>query len=61
MWTTHGVCVTQATINLTMKRSDELMAMAVDTSVSPPRLALRTRQVVQYPQMEFALKRWFLE
>jgi len=61
MWTTHGVCVTQATINLTMKRSDELMAMAVDTSVSPPRLALRTRQAVQYPQMEFAFKRWFLE
>jgi hypothetical protein len=37
------------------------MAMAVDTSVSPLRLALRTRQAVQYPQMEFALKRWFLE
>jgi hypothetical protein len=61
MWTTHGVCVTQATISLTMKRSDELLAMAADTNFLPPRLALRTRQTVQYPQMELALKRWFLE
>jgi hypothetical protein len=61
LWTTHGVCVTQATITLTLKRSDELLAMAADTSVPPPRLALRTRQAVQYPQMELALKRWFLE
>ncbi len=57
----HGVCVTQATISLTLKRSDELLAMVADTSVLPSRLALRTRQVVQYPQMELALKRWFLE
>ncbi len=35
--------------------------MATNTSVSPPRLALRTHQAVQYPQMELALKRWFLE
>jgi len=61
LWTTHGICVTQATISLTLKCSDELLAMAADTSVPPPRLALRTRQVVQYLQMEFALKRWFLE
>ncbi len=27
----------------------------------PPRLALRTHQAVQYPQMELAFKRWFLE
>jgi hypothetical protein len=59
--TTHGVCVTPATINLTLKRIDELLAMATDTNVPPPRLALRTSQVVQYPQMELALKRWFLE
>jgi len=57
----HGVCVTQATISITLKRSDELLAMAANTSVSPPRLTLRTCQVVQYPQMEFAIKRWFLE
>jgi hypothetical protein len=43
LWTTHGVCVTQATINLTLKRSDELLVMVADTSVPPPRLALRTR------------------
>jgi hypothetical protein len=61
LWTMHGVCVTQATISLTLKCSDELLAMAVDTSVPPPQLALRTRQVVQYPQMELALKHWFLE
>jgi hypothetical protein len=61
LWTTHGVCVTQATISLTLKRSDELLAMAVDTSVPPLRLALCTRQTVQYPQMELELKRWFLE
>jgi len=61
LWTTHGVCITQATINLTKKRSDELLAMAADTSVMPPRLTLRTRQVVQYPQMELALKHWILE
>ncbi len=48
LWTTHGVCVTQATISLTLKRSDELLAMVADTSVLPPRLALRTRQAVQY-------------
>jgi hypothetical protein len=47
LWTMHGVCVTQATISLTLKRSDELLAMAADTSVPPPRLALRTHQVVQ--------------
>ncbi len=35
--------------------------MVADTSVSPPRLTLRTRQAVQYPQMELTLKRWFLE
>ncbi len=35
--------------------------MAADTSVPPPWLALHTRQVVEYPQMELALKRWFLE
>jgi hypothetical protein len=57
----HGVCITQATISLTLKRSDELLAMVADTSVSPPRLALRTRQAVQYPHMELVLKRWFLE
>ncbi len=34
--------------------------MAADINVPPPRLALRTCQVVQYSQM-FALKRWFLE
>jgi hypothetical protein len=56
MWTMHGICVTQATISLTLKRNDELLAMAADTSVPPPRLALRTRQAVQYPQMELALK-----
>jgi arginine repressor len=61
LWTMHGVCVTQATISLTLKRSDELLAMAVDTSVPPPRLALRTHQAVQYMQMELTLKRWFLE
>jgi hypothetical protein len=61
LWTTHGVCVTQATISLTLKRNDELLVMAADTSVPPPRLALRTRQVVQYSQMELALKRWFFE
>jgi hypothetical protein len=61
LWIMHGVCVTQATISLTLKRSDELLAMVADTSVLPSRLALRTRQVVQYPQMELALKRWFLE
>jgi hypothetical protein len=44
-----------------MKRSDELLAMAADTSVPPLRLALRTRQAVQYPQMELAFKCWFLE
>jgi len=55
------VRVTQATISFTLKRSDELLAMAADTSVPPPRLALRTRQVVQYPQMELAFKCWFLE
>ncbi|CAM6011045.1 unnamed protein product [Sphagnum balticum] len=57
LWTTHGVCVTQATISLTLKRSDELLAMAADISVPPLRLTLRTRQAVQYPQMELALKR----
>jgi hypothetical protein len=36
LWTTHGVCVTQATISLTLKCSDELLAMATDTSVPPP-------------------------
>ncbi|CAK9231116.1 unnamed protein product [Sphagnum troendelagicum] len=61
LWTTHGVCVTQSTISLTLKRSDELLEMATDTSVPPPRLTLRTRQVVQYLQMELAFKRWFLE
>jgi hypothetical protein len=61
LWTTHGVCVTQATISFTLKRSDESLAMAADTNVPPSRLALRTRQAVQYPQMELALKRWFLE
>jgi hypothetical protein len=61
LWTTHGVCVTQATINLTLKRSDELLVMAADTSVPPPRLALHTCQAVQYPHMEIAFKRWFLE
>ncbi len=35
LWTMHGVCVTQATISLTLKRSDELLAMAADTSVPP--------------------------
>jgi hypothetical protein len=60
-WTMHGVCVTQATINITLKRSDELLAMAANTSVLPPRFALRTCQAVQYPQMELAFKRWFLE
>ncbi|CAK9208692.1 unnamed protein product [Sphagnum troendelagicum] len=35
LWTTHGVCVTQATISFTLKRSDELLAMAADTSVLP--------------------------
>jgi hypothetical protein len=43
LWTTHGVCVTQATITFTLKRSDEFLAMAADTNVPPPRLALRTR------------------
>ncbi len=57
LWTTYGVCVTQASINLTLKRSDELLTMVADTSVPPPRLALRTRQAVQYLQMELALKR----
>jgi hypothetical protein len=57
----HGICVTQATISLTLKRSDELLAMAADTSVPPSQLALHTRQVVPYLQMELALKRWFLE
>jgi hypothetical protein len=61
LWTTHGVCVTQATISLTLKRSDELLAMGTNTSVPPLRLALRTRQVVQYPQIQLTLKRWFLE
>ncbi len=61
LWTTHGVCITQATISLTLKRSDELLAMAADTSVPPPRFTLRTRKAVQYAQMELALKRWFLE
>jgi hypothetical protein len=42
MWTTHGICVTQATISLTLKHSDELLAMAADTNVPPPRLALHT-------------------
>jgi hypothetical protein len=46
LWTTHGVCVTQATISLTLKHNDELLAMAAHTSVSSPRLALRTRQAV---------------
>ncbi len=36
LWTMHGVCVTQAIISLTLKRSDELLAMAADTNVSPP-------------------------
>jgi hypothetical protein len=36
LWTTHGVCGTQTTISLTLKRSDELMAMAAYTSVPPP-------------------------
>jgi hypothetical protein len=49
LWTTHGVCVTQATISLTLKRSDELLAMAANTSVPLVQLALRTRQAVQYP------------
>ncbi|CAK9876889.1 unnamed protein product [Sphagnum jensenii] len=49
LWTTHGICITQTTISLTLKRSDELLAMAADTSVPPPRLALRTHQAVQYP------------
>ncbi len=35
LWTMHGVCVTQATISFTLKRSDELLAMAADTSVPP--------------------------
>jgi hypothetical protein len=35
LWTTHGVCVAQATISLTLKRSDELLAMAADTNVPP--------------------------
>jgi len=61
MWTTHGVCVTQATISLTLKRSDELLGMAANTSVPPSRLALHICQAVQYPQMEFVLKRYFLE
>jgi hypothetical protein len=61
LWTTHGVCVTQATISLTLKRSDELLAMVADTSVLPLRLALRTRQAVQYSQMELAFKLWFLK
>jgi len=43
LWTTNGVCVTQATISLTLKRSDDLLAMAANISVPPPRLALRTR------------------
>jgi hypothetical protein len=43
LWTMHGVCVTQVTISLTLKHSDELLAMVADTSVLPPRLALRTR------------------
>jgi len=46
LWTMHGVCITQATISLTLKRSDELLAMAAETSVLPPRLALRTHQVM---------------
>jgi hypothetical protein len=54
-------CVTQASISLTLKRSDELLVMAANTSVPPSRLALRTRKAVQYPQMELVLKRWFLE
>jgi len=61
LWTMHGVCITQATISLTLKRSDELLAMATNTSVLPSRLALRTRQAVQYLQMELTFKRWFLE
>jgi hypothetical protein len=44
-----------------LKRNDELLAMAADTNVSPLRLALRTRQVVHYSQMELVLKCWFLE
>jgi hypothetical protein len=36
LWITHGVCVTQATISLTLKCSDELLAMAADTNVPPP-------------------------
>jgi hypothetical protein len=43
LWTTHGICVTQATISLTLKCSDELLAMVVDTSVLPLQLALHTR------------------
>jgi hypothetical protein len=35
--------------------------MAADTSVLPLQLALRTRQAVQYPQMELVLKCWFFE
>jgi hypothetical protein len=35
LWTMHDVCVTQATINLTLKRSDELLAMATDTMSHP--------------------------
>ncbi|CAM6016694.1 unnamed protein product [Sphagnum balticum] len=46
LWTTHDICVTQATISLTLKRNDELLATAADTSVPPLQLALRTRQVV---------------
>jgi hypothetical protein len=46
LWITHGICITQATISLTLKRSDELLEMAADTSVLPPRLALRTHQAV---------------
>jgi hypothetical protein len=39
LWTMHGICVTQATISLTLKRIDELLAMVADTSV-PPLFAL---------------------
>jgi len=46
LWTMHGVCITQATISLTLKHSDELLAMAADTNVPPLRLALCTHQAV---------------
>jgi hypothetical protein len=46
LWTTHGVCVTQATISFTLKCSDELLVMAVDTNVPPLQLALRSCQAM---------------